>query len=293
MNQMQQMGVSMMMKTSIQTINPTMARKMLSLNAPHNRKLNQSKVDEFVRMMRAGVFKTTHQGIAFDRDGFLLDGQHRLQALIIYGFSLDIMVTTGADPETFHALDCGTPRSISTLIGEDKTFVAVCNFLYSVENQARRKLYPYQVMPYIYAFKDAHAKLSARCPQIVKKRSSSPIRAAAVVCMMDRDEEFAISAYTRFVRQDFGAMHPIQHDLCRWIADVTITAPHIAKDAFLRSLMAFDSRCKKSTVIMKDKEQYFNNAKLRIRELLEVATELENQEHSHAIHEEQIAQSGI
>jgi hypothetical protein len=47
----------------------------------------------------------THQGIALDTDGVLIDGQHRLAAAVEADQPVDMLVITGVDAATFDVLD--------------------------------------------------------------------------------------------------------------------------------------------------------------------------------------------
>ena len=66
----------------VMEVGPDLAARWLDGNT-HNRPLKQTLVDRFVRDMQAGRWRLTHQGIAFDADGMLIDGQHRLWAIVI------------------------------------------------------------------------------------------------------------------------------------------------------------------------------------------------------------------
>lgn len=59
-----------------------MAAAWLSRNFSRNRTIQNSRVARWKREMRDGLWRLSHQGIAFDRDGWLVDGQHRLTALL-------------------------------------------------------------------------------------------------------------------------------------------------------------------------------------------------------------------
>lgn len=72
-----------------------MAEEWLSTANVKNRKLRVRTVDAFAADMRRGKWHTTHQGIAFDEAGNLLDGQHRLAAIVKSGCTIEILVTTG------------------------------------------------------------------------------------------------------------------------------------------------------------------------------------------------------
>lgn len=96
-----------------------MARGFLETNA-RNRTLTTARVNEYAELMRLGMFMTTHQGIAFDKNGSLIDGQHRLAAIVSSGLPQLMYVFTGLEPECKLAIDSGkvrTPMAISKISG--------------------------------------------------------------------------------------------------------------------------------------------------------------------------------
>lgn len=76
-----------------------------------NRKVSQTAVARYATDMSAGNFPYTHQGIAFDRTGNLIDGQHRLHAIIQSGCTIPMQVTVNMPPEIRRAIDQGKSRT--------------------------------------------------------------------------------------------------------------------------------------------------------------------------------------
>ena len=97
------------MKTELLTITPEMALDMLSKNSS-NRKVRNSRVQFYAEQMKHGNWHLTGQTITFDKNGQLLDGQHRLYALVEAEVSLPFLVVTDAEPVTEY--DCGLPRNM-------------------------------------------------------------------------------------------------------------------------------------------------------------------------------------
>lgn len=91
------------------TITPADATQMLEHNKG-NRALRTKHVKFLAQQMRDDLWQLTHEGIAFDKTGRLLDGQHRLQALIEVGKPLQMLVTRGWNESVFNVLDDGAPR---------------------------------------------------------------------------------------------------------------------------------------------------------------------------------------
>lgn len=92
------------------TITPALAQTYLDANAD-NRDIRTRTVNRYARLMKRGKWKLTHQGIGFDENGRLVDGQHRLRAIVVADVPVEMMVTTGLDPETFRDVDTGVRRN--------------------------------------------------------------------------------------------------------------------------------------------------------------------------------------
>lgn len=104
------------MKTSIITITPDLASHLLSANI-NNRKVTQSNVEYWCACLKGGDVKLTHQGIAVNgtiaNPIRLIDGQHRLMAIVKTGIPARFLVAEEVPMEAFAALDNGKPRSMA------------------------------------------------------------------------------------------------------------------------------------------------------------------------------------
>jgi hypothetical protein len=96
-------------------VTPAMAEVMLGRNHG-NRVLRKNAIEKYRRALRDGRWFVTHQGIAFDRNGILRDGQHRLAAIAAEGRDAEMVVTFGLDPEAFAVLDTGAGRSAADVL---------------------------------------------------------------------------------------------------------------------------------------------------------------------------------
>jgi hypothetical protein len=82
------------MKIELLHITPEMAEQMLEKNT-HNRKLKRPTVLRYAREMKLGRWQMTHQGVAISDDGTVIDGQHRLAAIVESGRTVPMMLTSG------------------------------------------------------------------------------------------------------------------------------------------------------------------------------------------------------
>jgi hypothetical protein len=96
--------------TFIVDVTPEMAKTWLIMNN-FNRPKRPEVVAQYVRQIREGRWRLTHQGIAFTKDGVLLDGQHRLFAIVECNVTVPIRVSTNEPAENFEVIDCGKIRS--------------------------------------------------------------------------------------------------------------------------------------------------------------------------------------
>jgi hypothetical protein len=82
-------------------------------NHNHNnaRPMTPANTDYFVRLIMNDEFMTTHQGICIGKDGEVLDGQHRLAAIVITGKGQWMYVMRGGSPEIAKHTDRGRNRT--------------------------------------------------------------------------------------------------------------------------------------------------------------------------------------
>jgi hypothetical protein len=99
----------------VQKITPEKAEEMLAANTA-NRPLSKPTVRAFAEAMRRGDWLVTHQGIAFDTNGVLVDGQHRLAAVIEADMPVEMTVFTEVEPDTFDVLDTGKRRNAADVL---------------------------------------------------------------------------------------------------------------------------------------------------------------------------------
>jgi hypothetical protein len=98
-------------------ISPELAKEWLALITRSQRKLRPGHVRMIARDIEEGRWLLTGESFIFDRDGGLLNGQHRLTAIIEAGVAVLSLVVWGVDPESFVAMDSCTPRSKSDVLG--------------------------------------------------------------------------------------------------------------------------------------------------------------------------------
>lgn len=109
-------------------VTPEIAKQWLKLNTA-NRPISEGNVASIAWDITHDKWTLTHQGIAFNTSLELIDGQHRLHAVIRANKAVPMRVSYNIDA-TYHApIDTGRLRTAAYLLGSSPRRVALCNAL--------------------------------------------------------------------------------------------------------------------------------------------------------------------
>lgn len=103
---------SVAVTSEVVQVTPSLARDYLS-RAARNRPVSDDRVGLYATDMAEGNWEVTNQGIGFSADGELLDGRHRLMAVIMADVPVRMLVTNGLELSAQDHVDVGRPRSIA------------------------------------------------------------------------------------------------------------------------------------------------------------------------------------
>lgn len=98
------------MRFQVKKVTPAAAEVMLASNQT-NRTLRPAVVERYARDMSAGRWMPNGEPIKFSMTKRLLDGQHRLQAVIASGVTVEFLVVEGLADDVFPTLDTGRSRT--------------------------------------------------------------------------------------------------------------------------------------------------------------------------------------
>lgn len=126
------------MKTETIRVTPEIARSWLTRNVI-NRALSEKHVDDLVWEVKAGKWRLTHQGIAFNVLGELIDGQHRLHAIIRANMAMDVRVTFNVEGGYDSPIDNGRVRRVHDILRVAPRDVAICNAMLTLERAPRTR----------------------------------------------------------------------------------------------------------------------------------------------------------
>jgi hypothetical protein len=133
------------MRTETVHVTPAMAEEWLKANSV-NRAISRATVEMLVAEILSGSWVLTEQGIAFDIAGNLVDGQHRLTAIVRAGKTVPIRVTHNA-PSIRAPRDRGRGRRVGdflywsdgTLVEDGQLVAAMVVLLENLAGNTRRR----------------------------------------------------------------------------------------------------------------------------------------------------------
>lgn len=94
-------------------VTPQLASEWLVASNTCNRNLRADAVAKIARDMSRGEFRYTADPIKFGKSGSLLDGQHRLAAVVKSGVATHMVVARNLDDDVRDVVDSGTARTMA------------------------------------------------------------------------------------------------------------------------------------------------------------------------------------
>lgn len=125
-------------KTSVEQITPAIAEEWLGRNS-HNRPIRNNRVADLSGAMTRGEWVVNGDAIRWSDQGVLLDGQHRLWAVVESGITIESLVVRGLRESAQETMDVGARRSLKdTLVLRNVVdaakIAAVLNYKWRYDN---------------------------------------------------------------------------------------------------------------------------------------------------------------
>lgn len=167
------------MNVIVELITPERATELLKLNT-RNRRIRTKHVLNMSRQMERGEWRVTHQPIAISSDGALLDGQHRLAAVVKCGLPVKMSVAYGVSPDIFGTIDVGAIRDTRDHFGNVPVLYGIARLARFVDPYPT----PGQIQVMFDLLRAETDFFNANASNAKKKIfSSGPISAAALYTM--------------------------------------------------------------------------------------------------------------
>jgi len=111
-------------EVSVQLITPEDAKTLLQTNV-NNRNLSRRRVEMYANDIKRGMWKLTGDSIKLAKNPKtgavrLIDGQHRLHAIVSANVAVQTVVATGLDEDAFSVIDRGKTRTYNDVLNMSK-----------------------------------------------------------------------------------------------------------------------------------------------------------------------------
>ncbi len=264
-------------KSEFVLITPELARGML-IDNEGNRRKRDTWINYLAYCIRNGEWKPTHQGIAFSKNGKILDGQHRLHAIIKADTPVLMMVSRGFDEDTFTVIDNGMRRTDEDRTKKSIKLVSCAKFFNELMNgegirfngDKVTRYSPKQLQNYFNVIEEIHEDLDNFCPTSAVFFSSAIVRAAAISnILLGEDRDYVFTLYRNLVLSTTEELPNIGHYINRQVT-VKRIGSHGGRDVrienFLKMFYVFKKRNKDSSSI--SSRRTVNERVLEIRKQL-------------------------
>lgn len=98
--------------TGVEVITPAQAKKILENNNGGNRLIRPRRVKQYANALRNDRWHLSGEPIIYSKDGRLLNGQHRLRAVIEADKPMTTVVVRGVEDDAFTVMDSGASRTL-------------------------------------------------------------------------------------------------------------------------------------------------------------------------------------
>ena len=190
-------------------ITPDLAKSMLALNIKNNRRISNARVESYAQDMRDDKFAETTM-ITIDENGHLIDGQHRLQAVIKSGKAQWFVVFVGAHNNQY-IFDRGLQRTtaqnakMAGMLVCDNITLGMLRLHFAIYSKTpNQRVNDAQLMEYIEDNNDVLLRLSKIIPSTSSTLTSrSAVRHGIFQALRSGVSEDILSAFCKAVNTGF------------------------------------------------------------------------------------------
>lgn len=240
-------------------VTPAHAEKWLEMNTG-NRKIRTSHVRHLANQMEQGRWMLSPEPIVFSPKR-LLDGQHRLSAVLMSGCTIEASVALVQNEDVFRVLDQGVNRNNSDLTGIPSPVLQPLQWLLkqSVNGLRKGKI----VIDDIERIKDENIfALSQRIHEVIKPKDrrfkSAPFRAAYIMAvdMKMCDLETADRIYTDLSHMNMTEWSRMMQNIFHRFETTKVhgASNSLKNEFFMAGLYLFsEAHSKKTKIILTEK----------------------------------------
>ena len=228
-----------MLTMKVELVSPKRASEYLQHNTD-NRKLRGWWVGSIAGAITRGEWVLTHQGVAFDTTGKLIDGQHKLYAIIAANKPVMLAVYRGISSDAFKVLDIGVKRSYAEITGLSKKTSEVCRNITAIMSRNSIQSAEQILTVANSGIAEIHDAMMVQATTISAVVASTSVRTMATVMILDgAPQKYIFELYSNLVNLRYDLLPPIAHSFLRQVANKSINA-HNKSDLLARAHKLFN-----------------------------------------------------
>lgn len=194
-----------MVKMSLETISPKRAKELLDRN-PQNRPMRMRWVDRLAKIIAAGAWQETAETIKINCNGDLIDGQHRLAAIIAANTSVRTWVAYNVPQEAFAAIDQGHTRTLGDVLArnDESNYIKLAAAIRWVQtlfgkhpSRKRDTVEPHQAMEILRKYPTLRDSVSYACGCSAQHLLAQSMIGALHFLFSRKDKELATMFFER------------------------------------------------------------------------------------------------
>ena len=225
------------MTFTIETITPKKAAGYLENQVNKQRHRRPHRVEKYKGAMLRGEWKLNPQGIFFSPKGQLMNGQHRLDAIVASGCTVDMVVVRNVPEGIMAVIDNGAARSVADNLQMHKPTAELCTAITRLLVTTVDTT-PLQVAKVASYFEKETHLLFSTCNTRRTGFCSAPILMGAIIQMHQTPSQAKQIAelYRNIVLQRFEVLPLVAGAFIRQVNAKTIKTDNAL---FARSLVTF------------------------------------------------------
>lgn len=204
-------------EVQIVDVTPKIASDLLEHANFGNRRPKPAVVKKYAKLMTNGDWRFSPETISISKTGRLLNGQHRMMAVVMSGVTCRFLFATGFDDDVFSVLDRGATRTMADALSIQKELAESAALLVRLHTKSTPGTRTdADVHRAALAIEDEHDNLLSFCNTKIKVFSSAPFRLAAVARVMGGgDRNYVFGMYRNLVLARTEVLPPIGHAAIR------------------------------------------------------------------------------
>jgi hypothetical protein len=240
-------------------VTPQMAAEWLAAGNIDNRAIRETVVRRYADMMRSGEWHATHQGVAFS-ERRLIDGQHRLTAIVRSGQPQWMVVFAEQSDQTFGVLDKGVNRNLRDEVPMPGPVLDTISWMAQVlgDTNLSRQVRPQYAVDIGHVLADTIALTCRDYSRAQRGRVIASVRGAVSLRLHfahPADAAYILDQWRAWTHLAYGEMSPSLHAAAKRMESIGSNGREEATERACVAWIAFDPHSRNlSKIIIREQK---------------------------------------